>query len=78
MKRNEIVAAAKLMNVDATGKNDEILARIELRLKEINAVLNPPPRGQQNPTTGVRLAGGRKVEDGRRGVHPITGEIVYL
>lgn len=77
MKRPEITQVAKLLGISASGKNEEIMANIERRLKEINAILLPPPKVQHNPATGVRLANGRKAEDGRKGLHPITGKPVY-
>ena len=78
MKRKELMEAAKLLGLPASGKNDEIMARIEARLKEINAVLLPKPRKSPvNADTGVRLVAGRKLEDGRRGLHPITGKPIY-
>ena len=76
MKRQDLIAAAKLLGVSAVGKNDEIQARVEAKLKSINAVLNPDLK-PANPETGVRLAPGRKLEDGRKGLHPITGEPIF-
>lgn len=76
MKRNDLIAAAKMLGIPASGKNDEILARIEIRLKEINTTLSPNKK-PVNPETGVRLARGRKLEDGRRGLHPITGKPIF-
>jgi hypothetical protein len=77
MKRPELIKAAKLLGIPASGTNGHLLASIERRLVEINAALRPQPVKPINPKTGARLARGRKLEDGRKGLHPITGKPVY-
>lgn len=80
MKRPEITKVAKLLGLPANGKNDELLAKINEKLKEINEALKPAPQQQptpRNPQSGARLARGRKLEDGRKGLHPITGKVIY-
>lgn len=71
MERKELVNVAGLLGIKKNLSSEEMLKQIEAKLAVINENLNPTPKVPSAP-----LAEGRKVEDGRRGFHPITGELV--
>jgi len=69
MNRDQLVSIAGLLGLKKNAKSEDLEVLIAERLAQINDVLIPPA---PKPV----LVEGRKPEDGRRGVHPITGKPV--
>lgn len=78
MKRDELLKAAKLLGIPAKGKNEELKAKIDAKLAEVNGteeeveVITKPVAEAIGTNNEVWV----QPKQSKRGVHPITGKPV--